>query len=190
MTTCPCSTSSTTYPGPLRERPPKFFAHCQAIARKYNLYELATFHTTVTSTIWDPAEQMWKPDHGPWRTYECALRHLRQRHPLQAQAREDQRPLERLRGHSFHTSRMGLRIHQAGCSQASKTRTSASSGPERQPYKPSPAWARRPKSFTSSNAPHLQSTSATTGRPIPTWARRLAHGLQAKRRARARMNRN
>jgi len=38
---------------------PEIFAHCQAIARKYNLYELAVFQTTVTSTVWDPGEQMW-----------------------------------------------------------------------------------------------------------------------------------
>ena len=40
-------------------RGPEIFAHCQAIARKYNLYELATFQTTVTSTEWDPVERMW-----------------------------------------------------------------------------------------------------------------------------------
>ncbi len=35
---------------------PEIYAHCQAIARKYNLYELATFRTTVTSTVWDDAD--------------------------------------------------------------------------------------------------------------------------------------
>ena len=38
---------------------PEIFAHCQAIAKKYNLYELAVFQTTVTSTVWDEEEQMW-----------------------------------------------------------------------------------------------------------------------------------
>ena len=32
---------------------PEIFAHCQAIARRYDLYELAVFQTTVTSTVWD-----------------------------------------------------------------------------------------------------------------------------------------
>jgi NAD(P)-binding Rossmann-like domain len=38
---------------------PEIFAHCQAIARRYNLYELAIFQTTVTSTVWSEAEEMW-----------------------------------------------------------------------------------------------------------------------------------
>ena len=29
----------------------EIYAHCQAIAKKYNLYELAVFQTTVTSTV-------------------------------------------------------------------------------------------------------------------------------------------
>ena len=31
-------------------RGPEIFGHCQAIARKYNLYDLAVFSTTVTET--------------------------------------------------------------------------------------------------------------------------------------------
>ena len=38
---------------------PEILAHCQAIARKYNLYDLAVFQTTVTSTTWDEEEQLW-----------------------------------------------------------------------------------------------------------------------------------
>src|SRR5229473_6848305 len=38
---------------------PEIFAHCQAIAKKYNLYELAVFNTTVVSTVWAVAEEMW-----------------------------------------------------------------------------------------------------------------------------------
>src|ERR1700745_4280932 len=33
-------------------RGPEIFAHCQAIARKYNLYEPALFQTTATPTSW------------------------------------------------------------------------------------------------------------------------------------------
>src|SRR5271167_3278673 len=32
-------------------RGPEIFAHCQSIAKRYNLYELAIFQTTVTSTV-------------------------------------------------------------------------------------------------------------------------------------------
>ena len=40
-------------------RGPEIFSHCQSIARKYNLYDLAVFNTTVTETRWDEAEQLW-----------------------------------------------------------------------------------------------------------------------------------
>src|SRR4029079_2931004 len=33
--------------------------HCQAIAHRYDLYRLAVFQTTVTSTIWDEAARQW-----------------------------------------------------------------------------------------------------------------------------------
>ena len=39
---------------------PEIFAHCQAIAHRYNLYELAVFQTTVTSTIWDEQAKLWR----------------------------------------------------------------------------------------------------------------------------------
>jgi cation diffusion facilitator CzcD-associated flavoprotein CzcO len=38
---------------------PEIFAHCQAIARRYSLYELAVFQTTVTSTVWDEEARHW-----------------------------------------------------------------------------------------------------------------------------------
>src|SRR5258706_14995780 len=41
-------------------------AHCQDIARRYDLYDLAVFRTTVTSTTWDNAARKWvlKTDRG------------------------------------------------------------------------------------------------------------------------------
>jgi len=39
-------------------RGPEIFGHCQKIAKKYNLYELAVFNTTVTETIWNEEEQL------------------------------------------------------------------------------------------------------------------------------------
>src|SRR5258708_2760753 len=33
--------------------------HCKAIARKYDLYDLAVFQTTVTSTVWNEDEACW-----------------------------------------------------------------------------------------------------------------------------------
>ena len=43
-------------PGSFFAKGPEIFAHCQAIAHKYDLYELAVFQTTVTSTVWDEEE--------------------------------------------------------------------------------------------------------------------------------------
>ena len=56
---------------------PEILAHCQAIARKYDLYDLAVFQTTVTSTEWVESEQMWhlrtdRGDHMRARFVICA----------------------------------------------------------------------------------------------------------------------
>jgi cation diffusion facilitator CzcD-associated flavoprotein CzcO len=34
--------------------------HCRAIARRYDLYKLAVFQTTVTSTVWDEEAKRWR----------------------------------------------------------------------------------------------------------------------------------
>ena len=83
---------------------PEIFAHCQAIARKYNLYELAVFQTTVTSTVWDETEQKWhietdRGDHMRARFVICANGILTK--PKLAKIKG----LETFKGHSFHTSR-------------------------------------------------------------------------------------
>ena len=83
---------------------PEIFAHCQAIARKYNLYELAVFHTTVTSTVWDEDEQMWhlttdRGDRMKARFVICANGTLSK--PKLAKING----METFKGHSFHTSR-------------------------------------------------------------------------------------
>src|SRR5271155_5853988 len=83
---------------------PEIFAHCQAIAKKYNLYELAVFQTTVTSSVWDEADQMWhvatdRGDNMKARFVICANGILTK--PKLAKIKG----LETFRGHSFHTSR-------------------------------------------------------------------------------------
>src|SRR5438552_13003051 len=55
----------------------EIYEHCRAIAKKYNLYELAVFQTTITSTVWNEAEQMWhlgtdRGDHIKARFVICA----------------------------------------------------------------------------------------------------------------------
>jgi cation diffusion facilitator CzcD-associated flavoprotein CzcO len=82
----------------------EIYEHCQAIARRYDLYELAVFETTVTSTTWDPVERMWnvETDRGDYmkaRFVICANGTLSK--PKLARING----METFEGHSFHTSR-------------------------------------------------------------------------------------
>jgi cyclohexanone monooxygenase len=83
---------------------PEIFAYCQAIARKYNLYELAVFQTTVTSTVWNEEEQLWhigtdRGDRMKARFVICANGTLSK--PKLSKITG----METYGGHSFHTSR-------------------------------------------------------------------------------------
>ena len=78
--------------------------HCRAIARRYDLYDLAVFQTTVTSTIWNAEEQMWhlttdRGDRMRAKFVVCANGTLAK--PKLAKIEG----MERFEGHSFHTSR-------------------------------------------------------------------------------------
>ena len=85
-------------------RGPEIFSHCQAIAHKYNLYDLAVFNTTVTETRWEKSDQLWhvKTDQGDVMRAQfviCANGTLA-KPKLSAIA-----GMEDFAGHSFHTSR-------------------------------------------------------------------------------------
>jgi cation diffusion facilitator CzcD-associated flavoprotein CzcO len=82
----------------------EIFGHCKAIANKYNLYELAVFQTTVTSTTWVEDEQLWHvgTDRGDVMRAKfviCANGTLTK--PKLARIKG----MESFVGHSFHTSR-------------------------------------------------------------------------------------
>ncbi|MGE0419735.1 MAG: flavin-containing monooxygenase [Acetobacteraceae bacterium] len=83
---------------------PEIFAHCQAIARRYNLYELAVFQTTVTSTTWDAKAKLWriKTDRGDTMSAQfviCANGTLSKPKLSKIDG------MDRFKGHSFHSSR-------------------------------------------------------------------------------------
>jgi cation diffusion facilitator CzcD-associated flavoprotein CzcO len=85
-------------------RGPEIFSHCQAIAHKYHLYDLAVFNTTVTQTRWEEADQLWhvETDQGDVMRAQfviCANGTLA-KPKLSAIA-----GMERFAGHAFHTSR-------------------------------------------------------------------------------------
>jgi cation diffusion facilitator CzcD-associated flavoprotein CzcO len=83
---------------------PEIFAHCQAIARRYSLYELAVFQTTVTSTVWDEAAREWvvstdRGDRMRARFVICANGTLAKPRLAIIDG------METFEGRSFHTSR-------------------------------------------------------------------------------------
>lgn len=85
-------------------RGPEILKHCQAIAKKYDLYDLAVFQTTVTETRWDETEALWhvKTDRGD---------HMRAQYVICANGTLSKPKLSKIqgmtafKGHSFHTSR-------------------------------------------------------------------------------------
>ncbi|HEY1752787.1 MAG TPA: NAD(P)/FAD-dependent oxidoreductase [Caulobacteraceae bacterium] len=91
-------------PSRLYAKGPEIYAHCQAIARRYDLYELAVFQTTVTRTTWDAAARRWivETDRGDAMRAQfviCANGTLSK--PKLSKIAG----MERFAGHSFHTSR-------------------------------------------------------------------------------------
>jgi cation diffusion facilitator CzcD-associated flavoprotein CzcO len=91
-------------PGSFYAKGPEIFAHCQAIARRYDLYDLAVFQTTVTSTVWDARTKFWtvSTDRGDTITARfviCANGTLSKPKLSKIDG------METFKGHSFHTSR-------------------------------------------------------------------------------------
>ncbi len=91
-------------PSRLYAKGPEIFAHCQAIAQHYDLYDLAVFRTTVISTTWDETEKLWRigTDRGDImkaRFVICANGTLSK--PKLSKIAG----MESFAGHSFHSSR-------------------------------------------------------------------------------------
>src|SRR5580692_9044823 len=164
---------------------PEIFAHCQAIARRYNLYELAVFQTTVTSTIWHEDEQMWhlttdRGDQMRARFVICANGTLSK--PKLSKIKG----METFKGHSFHTSRWdyaytkadlsGLQDKVVGIIGTGATAVQAIPG----------LGANAKELYVFQRTP--SSIDIRDDWPTdPNWARKLRPGWQAKRRALARM---
>src|SRR3984957_3875209 len=164
---------------------PEIFAHCQAIAKKYNLYELAIFQTTVISTVWDEAEEMWNiaTDRGDYLKAKfviCANGTLSKPKLSKISG------MEKFKGHSFHTSRWdyeytkadlsGLADKVVGIIGTGATAVQAISG----------LGAASKELYVFQRTP----SSIDIRDDWPTdleWARRLKPGWQASRRALAKM---
>jgi cation diffusion facilitator CzcD-associated flavoprotein CzcO len=136
--------------------------HCRAIARRYDLYRLATFQTTVTSTVWDEREQLWevgtdRGDHMRARFVVCANGTLTKPKLARIQGMETFRgsPSTRLGGNYDYT---GANLEKLADKVVGIIGTGATA------VQAVPASARQRRSCTSSNARRRRSTSAKTGR--------------------------
>ena len=83
---------------------PEIFEHCQSIARKYDLYNLAIFQTTVTATHWDEEEKIWRlaTDRGDKLTARFVIV---ANGTLAKPKLTKIKGMETYQGHSFHSSR-------------------------------------------------------------------------------------
>jgi cation diffusion facilitator CzcD-associated flavoprotein CzcO len=93
-----------TMPVEKYSRGAEIFAHCQAIARKYELYRDACFQTAVTEIRWDAAAARWiiATDRGDAirARFVCLGNGFLQKPKLPGLP-----GIETFRGHMFHTSR-------------------------------------------------------------------------------------
>jgi cation diffusion facilitator CzcD-associated flavoprotein CzcO len=95
---------------------PEIYAHCQNIARRYDLYDLAVFQTTVTATIWHEEDKRWhvetdRGDRMRARFVVCANGTLSKPKLPKIEG------VESYTGHSFHTSRWDYAYTGADLSQ-------------------------------------------------------------------------
>src|SRR6516165_2194611 len=181
----PCLDETGYVPTRHYAKAPEIFAYCQLIAKKYNLYDLAVFQTTVTSTVWDAAEKTWhvgtdRGDHLKAKFVICANGTLAK--PKLSKIRG----METFKGHSFHTSRWDYDYTGPDLSRLSdKVVGIIGTG----------ATAMQAIPELGANAKELYVFQRTPSsidirddwETDPEWAKRLKPGWQAKRRAKARM---
>lgn len=161
-------------------RGPEILGHCQAIAKKYDLYELAVFHTTVTDTRWHEDEQRWviSTDRGDTMRAKfviCANGTLSKPKLSKISG------MESFQGHSFHTSRWdydytGEKLENLQDKVVGIIGTGASA------VQAVPELAKHAKElYVFQRTP--SSIDVRDDWPTdPNWARRLTPGWQAKRR--------
>ncbi|MGE4605609.1 MAG: NAD(P)/FAD-dependent oxidoreductase, partial [Myxococcota bacterium] len=161
----------------------EIYAHCRAIAKTYDLYELAVFETTVTSTVWEPDEQMWhlatdRGDHMKARFVICANGTLSK--PKLARIHR----MDSFKGHSFHTSRWDYEYTGPDLSGlADQVVSIIGTGASAVQAVPHLGIAAK-ELYVFQRTP--SSVDIKTDWPTdPNWARKLETGWQAKRRARA-----
>jgi cation diffusion facilitator CzcD-associated flavoprotein CzcO len=162
-------------------RGPEILAHCQAIARRYQLYDLAVFHTTVTGTTWDDEAALWRitTDRGD---------SMRARFVICANGTLSKPKLSRIegmdtfRGHAFHTSRWDY-AYTGATLEHLRDKTVGIIGTGATAVQAIPELARQARAlYVFQRTP--SSIDVREDWPTdPNWARRLKPGWQHQRRA-------
>jgi cation diffusion facilitator CzcD-associated flavoprotein CzcO len=163
-------------------RGPEILGHCQAIAKKYELYELAVFNTTVISTVWNEDEGLWhlKTDRGD---------HMKAQFVICANGTLSKPKLSRIQGmdtfagHSFHTSRWDYDFTGEDLSNL-QDKVVGIIGTGASAVQAVPELGKNAKElFVFQRTP--SSIDVRDDWPTdPNWARKLQPGWQAKRRER------
>jgi cation diffusion facilitator CzcD-associated flavoprotein CzcO len=161
-------------------RGPEIFEHCRSIAKKYDLYKLAVFQTTVTETIWNEEDKLWhlRTDRGDTmraRFVICANGTLSK--PKLSKING----MESFKGHSFHTSRWDYDYTGEDLSNL-KDKTVGIIGTGASAVQAVPELAKQAKElYVFQRTP--SSIDVREDWPTdPNWARKLNPGWQAKRR--------
>ena len=82
----------------------EILSHCQAIADKYDLYDISVFNTTVTSTVWNQTTKMWRVETD--RNDVMDARFVICANGTMSQIKLPKIPgMKSFKGHSFHTAR-------------------------------------------------------------------------------------
>lgn len=182
----PCLDETGYVPSRHYAKAPEIFAYCQLIAKKYNLYELAIFQTTVTSTVWDAEEKLWhigtdRGDHLKAKFVICANGTLAK--PKLSKIKG----MDAFKGHSFHTSRWDYEYCGPDLSRLSD-KVVGIIGTGATAVQAIPRLGEAAKElYVFQRTP----SSIDIKDDWPTeqeWARKLRPGWQAKRRVRARMD--
>lgn len=163
-------------------RGPEIFAHCQAIANKYDLYDLAVFGTTVTTTVWNEDEGLWhittdRGDNMKAQFVICANGTLSKPKLSRIEG------MDTFAGHSFHTSRWDYDYTGQDLENL-KDKVVGIIGTGASAVQAVPELGKRAKElYVFQRTP--SSIDIRDDWPTdPNWARKLQPGWQAKRRER------
>ena len=145
----------------------EILAHCQAIARHYDLYRDALLQTSVTELRWNEDSSHWvvrtdRGDHFRARYVCMAIGSL---HRPKLPALDG---IESFRGHTFHAGRWDYAYTGGGVQgslDALADKRVGIVGTGATAVQWCPAWRKRHSTCTCSSAPRRRSACAPTGRP-------------------------